>query len=517
MKIQFKLATLVVFQLFCGVATADTIGGCSPSSVTKGLYADYVNITSEEYGIYTGLDAALSAIDQAEADYSWGGVTSQDFSFEASDDGTAYYGDLYGKNVNVAYFGLRLSGYFYASTTGDYTFEISFADDAASFTLGSGVAMDCCGSKPLTGNLDEMASVYASGEASSATETVTLTGGVYYPIKVVYYQATGLGQLNMSVTYPDGTKHTDDIDWYSSTDNSSSCPYSVTTTIIWTGTDTETVTVTGSDGDVTVTVEIPETTTTTTDVWTGTDGEPTVVVETPASIFTTSTYWTGSFTSTYTTTGPDGDVTVVVETPEPYTTIPWTGSFTSTYTTTGTDGEPTVVVETPEARTTIPWTGSTTSTYTTTGADGKPTVVIETPEPVIIEEGVTTIILPCTCKEPSTTTTTGDDGKNTVICNIPHSLVSTVVVTEPCTNVAGDVTVTTYTTFTFAAAITANPTETVSPTGAKGNGSGAAAEVASAGNGSESSPQEVSTYEAMGSKNTYTFLAVLSALLWISI
>ncbi|EGV62481.1 hypothetical protein CANTEDRAFT_115953, partial [Yamadazyma tenuis ATCC 10573] len=126
---------------------------------------------------------------------------------------------------------------------------------------------------------------------------------------------------------------------------------------------------------------------------------------------------------------------------------------------------------------------------------------------------VTTIILPCTCKEPSTTTTTGDDGKKTVVCNIPHSLVSTVVVTEPCTNAAGDVTVTTYTTFTAAAAaVTASPTETVSPTGAKGSGS----EAASAGNGSGTAPKEISTYEAMGSKNTYTFLAVLSTLLWIS-
>ncbi|WEJ93180.1 hypothetical protein PSN45_000641 [Yamadazyma tenuis] len=292
----------------------------------------------------------------------------------------------------------------------------------------------------------------------------------------------------------------------------------VTATTPWTGSTTSTYTTTGTDGKPTVVVETPVAhitipwtgSTTSTYTTTGTDGKPTVVVETPVAHITIP--WTGSTTSTYTTTGTDGKPTVVVETPVAHITTPWTGSFTSTYTTTGTDGKPTVVVETPVAHITTPWTGSTTSTYTTTGTDGKPTVVVETPEPVVTEKDVTTIILPCTCKKPSTTTTTGDDGKKTVVCNIPHSLVSTVVVTEPCTNAAGDATVTTYTTFTVAAAVTANPADTVAPTGAEESGS----DVASAANGSNTSPQEVSTYEAMGSKNTYTFLAVLSALLWIS-
>ncbi|EGV60947.1 hypothetical protein CANTEDRAFT_137418, partial [Yamadazyma tenuis ATCC 10573] len=247
MSIWFTINVLVIVQFLCAVATADTIGGCRPPSVDKGLYAEYINTTLDEYPFSNQSEAtaALSAIDNSEAGLSWGGVTSQNFNFATPAD-SAVYAELYGKTVNVGYFGLRLSGYFYATTTGDYTFDISNADDTASITLGAGVAMDCCGSGPLTGNLDENAYYIQGSGSTTATETVTLTAGVYYPIKIVYYQEGGPSSFTMSVTYPDDITHTSDIDWYSSTDNSTSCPYSVTTTVTWTGTDTETVTVTGS-------------------------------------------------------------------------------------------------------------------------------------------------------------------------------------------------------------------------------------------------------------------------------
>ncbi|EGV65462.1 hypothetical protein CANTEDRAFT_92688, partial [Yamadazyma tenuis ATCC 10573] len=248
MNNQFSITFLFVVQLLCATTTAATIGGCSPQSVSKGLYAEYIKLT-EDYSVATAKLAtvALTVIDKSEAEYSWGGVTSQNFYF-ADRGASAVNGDLYGKTVNVGHFGLRLSGYFYASTTGVYTFEISYVDDAASITLGAGVAMDCCGSEPLTGNVDENAYLIGDDKSTTATEKVTLTAGAYYPIKMVYYQGgKKMAEFNMSVLYPDGTNHTTDIDWYSSTDNSTSCPYSTTTTIIWTGSDTETFTETASD------------------------------------------------------------------------------------------------------------------------------------------------------------------------------------------------------------------------------------------------------------------------------
>ncbi|EGV62967.1 hypothetical protein CANTEDRAFT_107124, partial [Yamadazyma tenuis ATCC 10573] len=212
MNNRFTVTLLFVFQLLCAAATADTIGGCSPQSVSKGLYAEYIKTTLKEYGVWNKTEATtgLSALDKSEAEYSWGGITNQNFNIVGSADGTATDGDLYGNTVNIEYFGLRLSGYFYASTTGDYTFDIDYVDDAASITLGAGVAMDCCGSE-LTGNVEENAYIYAVKKSTTVRKTVTLTAGVYYPIKVVYYQANAYAEFEMSVLYPDGTNHTTDI------------------------------------------------------------------------------------------------------------------------------------------------------------------------------------------------------------------------------------------------------------------------------------------------------------------
>ncbi|WEJ92551.1 hypothetical protein PSN45_000001 [Yamadazyma tenuis] len=527
------------------------ITGCSPSSTESGLVVDYF----DDVETLNLSSAYLSTIDAMTPDYTAYGVSDITFYMTKISDGE--YRDVYGRSTPVDEFGLRLSGYFRAPETGTYTFQFTLADNQASLAIG-GVTdtLNCCSS---SSNLQVNGSIYASEGSKGVDTTVTkvrLVGGDYYPVKIIYYQAgIDTASLRLTVTYPDGNNHTTDLPWYYTNETESELCTTTTTTNIWTGTDTEYFTVTGSDGDVTVTKEIPESTTTTTDVWTGSvpttitiypsnlSDPVTITVLTPETTTTTTEPWTGTETTITTIypSNPSDPVTVDIKTPESTTTTTevWTGTEPSTTTIYPSNpSDPiTFVILSPETTTTTtePWTGTgitTTTIYpsnpsdpvtvdiktpesrTTTTSYG--TVVVETPEPVVIEKDVTTIILPCTCKEPSTTTTTGDDGKKTVVCNIPYSLVSSVVVTEPCTNAAGDTTVIIYTTFTVAAAVTANPTETVAPTGAKGNGSGAAAEVASAGNGSESSPQEVSTYEAMGSKNTYTFLAVLSALLWIS-
>ncbi|WEJ97778.1 hypothetical protein PSN45_005339 [Yamadazyma tenuis] len=635
MKIQ-NILPLVAITHFVRAAT-DVVGGCSPTEVTEGLFAEYVSLTYEEYG--TGNDeaatTALTAIDQATAEYSWGGVTEQNFAFAGAGGSRSPLDKvLYGKTVNINYFGLRLSGYFYAASTGDYTFEISVADDAGSLTIGAGAAMDCCGSGPVTGNLDE----YTYWNSNTGTnvpisKTVSLVAGAYYPVKVVYYQAYHGSTLTMSVTYPDGVEHTDDIDWYSSTDNSTTCAIP-TTTIPYFGSQTTTLTSDNSNGSPEVYVEVPESTTTITSPWTGSKTTTTTIypsnpsypvsveVMVPESTTTTTKPWTGSgnFTTTIYPSNPSDPVTVEVETPASTATVTTSGSVATTFTVTPSNpNEPlTVVIETPGPTSstitvTTLWTGSFTTTYTSTGSVSEYIVIVETPElessiptttapygnSTVYEEEVITIVKPCTCKEPSTTTETGSNGSKTVVCNVPESLVTTLLITEPCTNAAGESTVTRYTTYIMAATettahtgyqtttsaangstdvpqvvstfegkgskitftflgvlstdsfastyttigtdgeptvvcniphslvstvvvtkqcndvagdVTANPIETAAPTGAEGSG----AVGASAGNGSDTSPQDVSTYEAMGSKNTYTFFAVLSVILWIS-
>ncbi|EGV59915.1 hypothetical protein CANTEDRAFT_112050, partial [Yamadazyma tenuis ATCC 10573] len=247
MKFHYTLLSIGIFQFIRSVSSADSVGGCSPTPVDKGLYAEYIEVAENEWtvGDSASLESGLAVVSQREAEYSWSGVTEQDFWIYP---GTNV---LYGHDVTTDHFGLRLTGYLYAETTGDYTISITFADDAASLSIGAGVAMECCGSSQFPTAVTEYAHWYAEGESTSVAKTVHLTAGVYYPIKVVFMNVVSGAHFNMSVTYPDGTNHTTDIDWYSSTNNSTSCPYSTTTTNIWTGSDTEYFTVTGSDGDVT--------------------------------------------------------------------------------------------------------------------------------------------------------------------------------------------------------------------------------------------------------------------------
>ncbi|EGV59916.1 hypothetical protein CANTEDRAFT_128761, partial [Yamadazyma tenuis ATCC 10573] len=220
MKFHYTLSLVGIFQFIGTVSSADSVGGCSPTAVEKGLYAEYIKVANHEWkeGDTTSLESGVAVVSQREAEYSWEGITQQDFLVSKNTD------VLYGHDVTTANFGLRLTGYLYAEATGDYTIAVTYADDAASLSIGAGVAMECCGSTQSPANVTEFAHWYGHLESTSVSKTVSLTAGVYYPIKVVYFNVEDGGEFNMSVTYPDGTAHTTDINWYSSTDNSTSCP-----------------------------------------------------------------------------------------------------------------------------------------------------------------------------------------------------------------------------------------------------------------------------------------------------
>ncbi|EGV63715.1 hypothetical protein CANTEDRAFT_93741, partial [Yamadazyma tenuis ATCC 10573] len=251
------------------------ISGCSPPSTESGLAVDYFDDV-EHYNFSSDY---LSTIDAMTPDYTKYGVSNIDFDFTGISEGD--YGDVYGRQTPVDYFALRLSGYFLAPETGTYTFQITLADNQASFAFG-GVTetLNCCSSPS---NLQVNGSVYASlssttGELETTATTVYLVAGDYYPVKLIYYQAgPTAGTFELTATYPDGNSHTTDLPWYSINDTESELCTTTTTTNIWTGTDTETFTETASDGNVFVTIVVPESTTTITEPWTGTDTTTTTI------------------------------------------------------------------------------------------------------------------------------------------------------------------------------------------------------------------------------------------------
>ncbi|EGV64450.1 hypothetical protein CANTEDRAFT_104536, partial [Yamadazyma tenuis ATCC 10573] len=125
------------------------------------------------------------------------------------------FANVYGRNTPVDYFGLRLTGYLLATETGTYTIQFTKADNEASLSLGGYTdTLDCCSS---SSNLPVEGSVYAhlldtSGAVNTTVITVSLVAGEYYPVKIMYYQAgPGVASLELSIKYPDGDTHTDDI------------------------------------------------------------------------------------------------------------------------------------------------------------------------------------------------------------------------------------------------------------------------------------------------------------------
>ncbi|KAG0671837.1 hypothetical protein C6P43_002346, partial [Kluyveromyces marxianus] len=338
----------------------------------------------------------------------------------------------YDTPITLTNFSMLITGYFYASKTGEYQFILNYIDDLSFLNIGAGRAFDCCEQRASVANPGPF-DLSVTWPQTDNTATVTLLGGYYYPIRIFFVNRLGPAGLTVSFKDPDGVLHSTFDGYIYSIPDGQPCPVPVvTTTLPWTGTVTTTfttlTTITGQNGGTSpgnlVVVETPEVQTATTvfTPWTGTttatiatdlttttgaDGVPTVKtiyhVETPEvqTATTVFTPWTGVSTVTIatdltTTTGADGVETVLttylVETPGTgsATTVntPWTGTFTSTYSTeivstTGIDGVETVLttylVETPGtgSASTIntPWTGTFTSTYSTeivstTGIDG---------------------------------------------------------------------------------------------------------------------------------------------------
>ncbi|CDH11790.1 uncharacterized protein ZBAI_03576 [Zygosaccharomyces bailii ISA1307] len=334
------------------------------------------------------------------------------FDYGQCEDG--YYidseqtGTVYGYTLDATNFTVELTGYFLAPQTGPYSVQINHVDDGAILDLGTGVAFDCClqDASPV-GNTEFSINAIKpeSGQASSATYTVDMVAGYYYPIKIVYTNSQQIGFLYTTITLPDGKSVSNDFSGYVySFENeieqpactvSNPAPFVTSTAATpWTGTYTTTY---------------ATSTKLATDSSSGEEGEVIYYVETPTTppILTTEySGYSGSETSTYSTestwvTGTDGNTTPeTIYHVEPPTTPPiltteytaYSGSEASTYSTestwvTGTDGNTTPeTIYHVEPPTTPPiltteytaYSGSETSTYSTestwvTGTDGNTT------------------------------------------------------------------------------------------------------------------------------------------------
>ncbi|KAM9894454.1 hypothetical protein OXX79_008697, partial [Metschnikowia pulcherrima] len=284
-------------------------------------------------------------------------------------------GRVYGYDVTISNFTMSIGGYFLATQTGNYTFNM-YADDGGFLQIGAGDS--CCGEAVEDASGDSFRALWPS----TANTQISLEAGVYYPIKIVFVNWNGPSGLELRYVAPDGQVTTD----------IGSQIYQMrqlctrTTTRTWTGSVTSTFTSTESLFE-SVVIEVPTPTQTVTTYWTGiattattlvgsVGQNNTVLVQVPRALSTS--YWSNTYTSTTTVTpSAGGQPTVIVNLPNAQTTSLWTGLFTTTSAITGSDGVATPVVLVPSPSST--WTGSFTTTSAVTGADGQTTPVVLVP------------------------------------------------------------------------------------------------------------------------------------------
>ena len=104
------------------------------------------------------------------------------------------------------YYSWMWLGYFLAPTTGTYTFYTS-SDDASHLWIGSNA---------LTGYTTSNATVNNGGlhGTQERSETASLTGGTYYPIRIMFGENTGGDIMTVSFAGPGITKRTNGTGYY---------------------------------------------------------------------------------------------------------------------------------------------------------------------------------------------------------------------------------------------------------------------------------------------------------------
>ena len=124
---------------------------------------------------------------------------------------------LFGITLQTEAFVIQVSGYYYATSTGTYTFSMG-ADDASYFWIGSAALT------PWTTNTMDNQNMVIVG--NTKTVTVYLSAGVYYSVMLMYGQNVAGFYFVFGVTPPGGTLTSDlSVNFFSNTGSSFAyCP-----------------------------------------------------------------------------------------------------------------------------------------------------------------------------------------------------------------------------------------------------------------------------------------------------
>lgn len=182
------------------------LGGC-----TYG----FTRIRNSEHGAKMDPKFATDYVHGGMSNYNYPkGITEPNFWRETE---WATTGNIYGKSgLQTVGFSLEFDGYYLAPQTGSYTFSLK-ADDGASLQFGRGSS--CC-QDLQNGHFAPLEVVSTTGgddpliprskvELPSSEYTVHLTKGVYYPMRVVYFNDLASFIFQLEVTRPDGTTTSD--------------------------------------------------------------------------------------------------------------------------------------------------------------------------------------------------------------------------------------------------------------------------------------------------------------------
>jgi hypothetical protein len=107
---------------------------------------------------------------------------------------------------SVNYYSWQWVGYFYAPTTGSYTFYTA-SDDGSYLWIGASATSGYSTSNCLVNNGGGHGVVEVSG-------TISLTAGTYYPIRVQFGEMSGGDEITVSFTPPGGSKTTNGTNYY---------------------------------------------------------------------------------------------------------------------------------------------------------------------------------------------------------------------------------------------------------------------------------------------------------------
>lgn len=302
--LSLQLATILLALLFdvvlAGTSVSKDLVGCDTSGVADSSFRSGFDITFYNYP-FRNYDTAKGTgspnrITYTSAAYLAGGyvdkgtfgsttgVKNLTFGYALPASKTVYYGTLpdnykFDTKFTLSNFSMLATGYFYAPTTGDYTFFLEYIDDYAVVTFGGEDAFTCCkGSTSVDKTTTfDLSAMWTSGNKVGGSSSLTshLYAGVFYPIRLFFSQTNNAGGLKFYYTDPEGVTHKEFEDViYSIDDQPESCPeIIVTTTLPWTGSYTTTAytvdsTYTNSEGTLTtgrvVVVETPLPVTTTT-------------------------------------------------------------------------------------------------------------------------------------------------------------------------------------------------------------------------------------------------------------